>query len=159
MSIQEEIVKSELEINEEAEDSAKGTEKKFLTFVSDGINFAIDSDFVKEIINEHHITHLPRVPDFIKGIINLRGQIIPIIDVRLRMNRPEAETNRDSCIIVIELEKDCIGLFVDKVLQMLDIDESHVASPPSHRQQEYISGISRIDDVVYMMLDCKALLQ
>ena len=133
--------------------------KKYLTFVSNGLGFAIASDYVIEIINEHSVTHLPRVPEYIKGIINLRGQIIPIMDVRLRMGHPVSEYTKEACVIVISINEISIGLFVDKVLQMIDIAEGAIMDPPPNNQQEFVSGITHLDEAVYLLLDCQLLLQ
>lgn len=133
--------------------------KKYLTFVSNGLGFAICSDFVIEIINEHFITHLPRVPDYIKGIINLRGQIIPIMDARLRMGHPAAEHTKETCIIVISVNDVSIGLYVDKVLHMIDLTENDISEPPVNNNQEFVNGITHINNVVYLILDCELLLK
>jgi len=133
--------------------------KKYLTFVSNGLGFAICSDFVIEIINEHFITLLPRVPDYIKGIINLRGQIIPIMDARLRMGHPAAEETKETCIIVISINDVSIGLFVDKVLHMIDLTDDDIHDPPVNNSQEFVNGITHIQDVVYLLLDCDLLLR
>jgi len=133
--------------------------KKYLTFVSNGLGFAICSDYVIEIINEHFITHLPRVPDYIKGIINLRGQIIPIMDARLRMGHPAAEVTKETCIIVISVNENSIGLFVDKVLHMIDIPDGAISEPPVNNNQEFVNGITHVNDVVYLILDCELLLK
>ena len=133
--------------------------KKYLTFVSNGLGFAICSDYVIEIINEHFITHLPRVPDYIKGIINLRGQIIPIMDARLRMGHPAADYTKETCIIVISVNDVSIGLFVDKVLHMIDIADEAISEPPVNNSQEFVNGITHAHDVVYLLLDCELLLR
>ena len=133
--------------------------KKYLTFVSNGLGFAICSDYVIEIINEHFITHLPRVPDYIKGIINLRGQIIPIMDVRLRMGHPEAALTKETCIIVITVNDNSIGLFVDKVLHMIDLSDDMISEPPVNNRQEFVNGITHVSDAVYLLLDCELLLK
>ena len=145
--------------DEDTDVQAVTDSKKFLTFVSNGLGFAIASDFVIEIINEHSITHLPRVPGYIKGIINLRGQIIPILDVRMRMGHPIVEYTKEACIIVISVDQNSIGLFVDKVLQMVDIADAMINDPPQNNQQEYVNGITHLDDAVYLLLDCGLLLQ
>lgn len=133
-------------------------EGQYLTFVSDEIHFAIPSEYVIEIKNDNIITHLPRVPSFITGIINLRGQIIPIIDVRLRMGRAAIDVTKDTCTIVIEVGDTTVGLLVDQVSQMLTISHSQISDPP-RQQQEYVSGITHLGDIVYLMLDCEGLLQ
>ena len=133
--------------------------KKYLTFVSNGLGFAICSDCVIEIINEHFITRLPRVPDYIKGIINLRGQIIPIMDARLRMGHPLAEITKETCIIVISVNDVSIGLFVDKVLHMIDLTDDDISEPPVNNNQEFVNGITHLNNVVYLIIDCELLLK
>ncbi|MCL1809358.1 MAG: chemotaxis protein CheW [Clostridiales bacterium] len=133
--------------------------RKYLTFVSNGLGFAIPSDYVIEIINEHFITHLPRVPDYIRGIINLRGQIIPIMDARLRMGHPASDHKKETCIIVISVNDNSIGLFVDKVLHMIDIPDDAISEPPVNNNQEFVNGITHINNVVYLLLDCELLLK
>lgn len=132
--------------------------KKFLTFMSDGLHFAIDTDYVIEIINDFSITHLPKTPSFIKGIINLRGQIVPIMDARLRMNRSEVEYGREACVIVISVDNVSVGLLVETIQQMIDVLETQVSPPPVNNQQEFVSGIVRINGIVYLILDCPLLL-
>ena len=133
--------------------------KKYLTFVSNGLGFAIPSDYVIEIINEHFITHLPKVPGYIKGIINLRGQIIPIMDARQRMGHPRAEPTKETCIIVISVDNVSIGLFVDKVLHMIDIPNNAISEPPMNNTHDYISGLTHISGAVYLIVDCELLLK
>ena len=134
------------------------TSKKHLAFCSDGIRFAIAYDFVIEIINELSITTLPKVPGYIEGIINLRGQVIPIMDVRLRMNHMKGEVNSKVCIIVIQVEDTVIGLLVDEVLQMIDVEDGSVMPPPLSQRQEYVNGIIRLNGVIYFILDCESLI-
>ena len=74
---------------------------KYLICISEGLLYGIDAEQVETIITDHTITRLPRVPHYVRGIINLRGQIIPIIDIRLRLGKPQAE---ESCIIVVNIE-------------------------------------------------------
>lgn len=143
---------------DEDEQNMDETSKKYLTFFADDQGFAIDSDYVIEIINEFSITHLPCVPDFIKGIINLRGQIIPIMDMRLRLGRTEAERTRYSCIVVIAVHSISIGLFVDRVSQMIDLDLDQISPTPENHQDEFVDGISRVDRDVYLMVDCNRLI-
>lgn len=148
------------EYEEDMEQSQDSTEssKKYLAFISDGLNFAIDADSVIEIINGHAITHLPKTPEFIKGIINLRGQIIPIMDIRERMNRIQIEYSREACIIVIVVDNISIGLLVESVSQMVDIVDSQICEPPLNKHQETVNGIARINNTVYLILNCSILL-
>lgn len=132
---------------------------KYLTFLSDDLLFGVNASHVTEIITNHHITILPMVPDFIKGIINLRGQIIPIIDIRLRMGKMEAEYDDTSCIIVLNINNVLIGIFVDTVSQVVDLDESQISPPTANNKQELVNGIISLSNgKVLLLLDCELLI-
>ena len=103
---------------------------------------------------------LPLAPDYVKGIINLRGQIIPIIDIRLRMGKPSIDYTSSTCIIVLDINSIQIGIIVDAVQQVMDIDQSQISPVPVENQQELISGmISSGDRSVILFLDCEQLVQ
>lgn len=134
--------------------------ERFLTFNTDGLTVAISTNYVIEIITNHAITMLPLVPDYVRGIINLRGQIIPIIDIRLRMGKPAIDYTSTTCIIVLNIDSAYIGIIVDNVQQVVDIDRSKIAAVPVENQQELIDGmISMEDHSVILFLDCKQLTQ
>ncbi len=129
---------------------------KYLTFLSDNLVYGINIENVIEIITNHNITKLPKVPAYVKGIMNLRGQIIPVIDIRERMGKlPLGETS-ESCIIIIEVNSISIGILVDTVLQVINV-EKKITSPPS-KNQEFVSGITNLPDgTVMFCLDCELL--
>lgn len=127
--------------NEVMEDGTPISTERFLTFSSDGLNIGVSTNYVIEIITNHAITMVPLVPDYVKGIINLRGQIIPIIDIRLRMGKPAIEYTSSTCIIVLNINSVYIGIIVDAVQQVMDIDQDRIAPVPVENQQELISGM------------------
>jgi purine-binding chemotaxis protein CheW len=133
--------------------------QKYLTFVSDGLNFAIKAAYVSEIITNHHITVLPMVPSYVKGIINLRGQIIPILDIREKMNKPPMEVTDASCIIVLDINSISIGIFVDAVSQVVDVNEKEISPMPSNSPQELVNGMMTIGKDTVLFLDCELLIQ
>lgn len=134
--------------------------ERCLTFTSDGLTIGVSTNYVTEIITNHTITVLPLVPDYVKGIINLRGQIIPIIDIRLRMGKPEIEYTSTTCIIVLNINSANIGIVVDAVQQVIDIDQSKISAVPVENQQELINGmISHGLRSVILFLDCEQLIQ
>ena len=134
--------------------------ERFLTFSSNGLNIGVSTNYVIEIITNHIITVLPLVPDYVKGIINLRGQIIPIIDIRLRMGNPSIDYTNSTCIIVLNINSVQIGIIVDDVQQVMDIDQSQISPVPVENRQELISGmVSSSDRSVILFLDCEQLLQ
>lgn len=131
--------------------------KKHLAFKSDDLIFGIIVENVIEIITNHSITLLPRVPDYIKGIINLRGKIIPIIDIRLCMHKTGNQFVSDSCIIIIEVTGVTIGILVDEMLQVFDIDTQLIAAPS--KNQPFVNGLIHLaDDTIMFCLDCELLI-
>ena len=148
------------EINTEEVGAAEApiSTERFLTFTSDGLTIGISTDYVTEIITNHSITVLPLVPDYVKGIINLRGQIIPIIDIRLRMGKEAIAYTNHTCIIVLNIDSVLIGIVVDMVQQVIDIDKSLISSMPIEDHQELINGMVSLDErSVLLFLDCEQL--
>mgnify|MGYP000265437380 CR=1 FL=1 len=129
---------------------------KYLTFIADNLLFGVNASYVVEIIINHALTSLPMTPDYVKGIINLRGQIIPIIDIRLRIGHPAAEADDSTvCIIVLDIDGTQIGILVDRVAQMVDIDETQLSTSPVSDQQLVSGMISLADGSDTMLaLDC-----
>lgn len=142
------------------DDSENENIERFLTFVSDNITFGVSTNQVIEIISSYMIRPLPMVPDYIRGIINLRGMVIPVIDLRMRMGKPAAEYSSSACIIVLEIEDVTIGVLVDAVLQVLDIELSQTAAIPVHDNQELASSMTSLDDgTVVLFLNCEQMIQ
>ena len=129
---------------------------KYLICISEGLLYGIDAEQVETIITDHTITRLPRVPHYVRGIINLRGQIIPIIDIRLRLGKPQAE---ESCIIVVNIGSDCMGILVDGVDKMGDGSRDSILPMPTQNPQKLISGMCSLPDGgTLLILDCGLLL-
>ena len=129
---------------------------KYLICISEGLLYGIDAEQVETIITDHTITRLPRVPHYVRGIINLRGQIIPIIDIRLRLGKPQAE---ESCIIVVNIGSDCMGILVDGVDKMVDVSRDSTRPMPTQNPQKLISGMCSLPDGgTLLILDCGLLL-
>lgn len=143
---------------DEAEDTQKG---RFLTFVLGEESYGIDIKYVTEIIGLQPITEVPELPDYIRGIINLRGKIIPVMDVRLRFKKPFKEYNDRTCVVVIDIEDISIGLIVDRVSEVLTIPDVEIVPPPelSKTGNKYIKGIGKVGNEVKLLLDCNKLLR
>ena len=147
-------------LNGTLEEGMPVSTERFLTFSSNDLNIGVSTNYVIEIITNHTITMLPLVPDYVKGIINLRGQIIPIIDIRLRMGKPSIDYTSSTCIIVLNINSVQIGIIVDAVQQVMDIDQSKISPVPVENQQELISGmVSSANSSVILFLDCEQLVQ
>lgn len=141
------------------EDTQKG---KFLTFSLGREEYGIEIKYVTEIIGGiQAITEIPELPQYIKGIINLRGKIIPIIDVRLRFKKQAQEYNDRTCTVVVDIKELSVGLIVDTVAEVLSIAEEEIVPPPqlsSDNQSNYIKGIGKVENSVKLLLDCDKLL-
>jgi len=139
------------------EDTQKG---KYLTFILDNESYGIGINNVTEIIGIQPITLVPELPDYIKGIINLRGKIIPVMDVRLRFKKSFREYNDRTCIIVVDMNDLSIGLIVDSVSEVLIILDQDIVPPPNLNKisNKYIRGIGKIDKDVKLILDCDKLI-
>lgn len=135
---------------------------RFLTFTLEDEVYGFEIRYVTEIIGIQSITKVPEVPDYVKGIINLRGKIIPVIDVRLKFGKPAMEYDDRTCIIVIDINDVSVGLIVDKVDEVMTIDDQNIALPPASKtgfENRYIKGIGKAGDRVQLLLDCERLLR
>lgn len=143
---------------EEEEDTQKG---KYLTFVIDQESYGIGIELVNEIIGILPITVIPELPVYIRGIINLRGEIIPVMDIRLRFKKKFVEYNERTCIIVISIMDNLVGLIVDSVAEVINIADEDIVPPPSFNERfsnRYIKGIGKVGDAVKLLLECEKLL-
>ncbi|HBC97778.1 MAG TPA: chemotaxis protein CheW [Clostridium sp.] len=142
---------------ENGEDTQKD---KYLIFILANEFYGIDIKYVIEIIGIQPISKIPELPEYIKGIINLRGKIIPIMDVRLRFKEEYREYNNRTCIVVIEVEDVTIGLVVDSVLEVVDIPDFEIVEPPEigNHKNRFIKGIGKSPNSIKLLLDCNKLL-
>lgn len=140
------------------EDTQKG---KYLTFNLGSESYGIGIEYVIEIIGLLPITVVPELPVYIKGIMNLRGRIIPVMDMRLRFRKEFVDYDERTCIIVVEIGENSVGLIVDRVSEVTNIaDEDIVAQPmlSSGTSNRCIKSIGKVGGEVKMLLDCDALL-
>lgn len=144
-------------ILEEEEDTQRG---RFLTFSLEKERFGIEIRYVTEIIGIQEITEIPELPIFIKGIVNLRGQIIPVMDVRLRFRKQPQEYDDRTCVIVINVRDVSIGLIVDTVSDVVSISDEDIVEPPRLKgifDNRYIKKVGMIQGKTYLILDCDKL--
>lgn len=135
---------------------------RFLTFTLEDEVYGIEIKYVTEIIGIQSITKVPEVPIYVKGIINLRGKIIPVIDVRLKFGKEPMEYDDRTCIVVIDINEVSVGLIVDNVDEVLTIDDQDIAAPPANKtgfENRYIKGIGKAGEKVQLLLDCEKLLK
>lgn len=134
---------------------------KFLTFVIGKETYGIDIKFVTEIIGIQPITEVPELPGYVMGIINLRGKIIPVMDVRLRFKKEFREYNDRTCIVVVDISDISVGLIVDEVEEVISIPEEDIVFPSSTKNKfnnKYIKGIGKVQNEVKLLLDCEKIL-
>jgi purine-binding chemotaxis protein CheW len=118
--------------------------------------YGVDISQVQEIIRIVEITHVPRAPHFMEGVINLRGQLIPIIDLRTRFSMPRAEHTKHTRIVVTEIGSKRVGIVVDSVSEVLNIPMDHVEGAPDMIAgvgTEYIQGVGKVGDRLVILLD------
>ena len=146
------------------EETLKKQDAELLQLVTFSIGeeeFGVDILSVQEIIRMMDITKVPRAPEFVEGVINLRGKVIPIIDLRRRFGLTTRDHDKHTRIIVIEINNMIVGFVVDSVSEVLRIPSSTVEPPPpvvSGLESEYISGVGKLEDRLLILLDLDRLL-
>jgi purine-binding chemotaxis protein CheW len=149
-------------LSQEIDDGTEDTQKdKYLTFILGTECYGIEIKFVTEIIGIQPTTEVPELPEYIKGIINIRGKIIPVMDVRLRFKKTFRDYDDRTCVIVIDVADVAIGLIVDSVSEVITIPEGGIVPPPDLNRDgnKYIKGIGNVDGEVKLILDCDKLLK
>lgn len=134
---------------------------KYLTFTLSKESYGIDIRYVTEIIGLQEITEIPELPEYVKGIINLRGKIIPVMDVRLRFRKEPRAYDDRTCVIVVDIKDISVGLIVDSVSEVITIPEEDVVKPPRMNKDfknRYIKNIGKAEDNVKLIIDCEKLL-
>lgn len=129
---------------------------KFLTFFLGDEEYAIEILKVQEIIGLMKITPVPKMPDYIRGVLNLRGKIVPVMNLRTRFGLEEIEDTDETCIIVIQHEDYVMGVLVDRVSEVVDIATENIEDVPSvgvDEQSEYLAGIGKVDESVKMIIE------
>lgn len=135
---------------------------KYLTFMLDKELYAIEIKFVTEIVGIQPITEIPELPSYVKGIINLRGKIITVMDMRLRFRKKPLEYNDRTCVVVIMVDDTPLGLVVDNVSEVLSIEDENIIPPPdmySGLENRYLKGIGKAENDIKLILDCNKLIR
>lgn len=146
--------------DEEDEDTLSN---RYLTFHLGGEDYGIEIRYVTEIVGVQKITEVPDMPAFVKGVVNLRGQVIPVMDVRLRFHMPARDYDERTCVIVVDLDGMSVGLIVDTVQEVREIAEENVSPPPrlsgNSEKGRYILGMGKVGEEVKILLDVGTLLR
>ena len=148
----------ETEINDEEFEDAQ--RDKYLTFKMGVEEYGIDIRHVIEIIGIINITVMPDTPFYVKGVINLRGKVIPVIDVRLRFAMAEKKYDERTCVIVIMVGGQHVGLIVDEVSEVLDIPQPDIEVPPKMSKSggRFVQGMGKVGEKVKILLNADRLL-
>ena len=133
---------------------------KYLTFQLFGEEYGIEILKVQEIIRIMNVTRVPKMPDYVRGVINLRGKVIPVMDLRLKFNMDSVNNSERTCIIVVQIAQGdawvTTGIIVDEVSEVLDISEDQIEEAPSfgaNVDTEFIPAMGKVDQKVVMFLD------
>lgn len=140
-------------------------QNKYVTFRTENTYYGLKIEHVSEIVVCQEITQVPETPNYIKGLINLRGKIIPVIDVRERFRLEHKEYNDRTCIIVVKVQDMTVGLIVEQIAEVVEIKEEDILEPPTlgkeetNPQNRYIYGIGKVGDDVKLLLDPEKILK
>jgi len=134
--------------------------EQYLAFTLGGETYAMDIRSIREVIQFGGITEMPLMPPFIRGVINLRGAVVPVIDLNVRFNRPATTVSQRTCVVILELTQEDstaeLGVMVDNVSEVLSIGETEVEPAPafgSDIRSEFIAGVAKVGDRFVILLD------
>lgn len=136
------------------------TAEIYLTFYIDNKLFAIPSKYIIEILNVQKITYMPKLPHYVSGITNIRGKIVPLIDLRLRLNLEAAPYTNQTCVIYSEINEFHVGYIVDNVNDIAHIFEDQIGEPPKGGSSTpgYIKGTVMLNNKIAFILDIEYLI-
>lgn len=147
----------------EPEGSAIEDAKQYMTFKSGSEYYGIELKYVNEIMGIQPITAIPEVEDYIRGLINLRGKIVPVIDVRIRFKQEPFEYNDRTCIIIVDVKNTVIGLIVETIDDVVTIKDKDIEAPPSltntKDKDKYVYGFGKVGDEVKLLLNPEKLIR
>lgn len=157
MAKDKEVLEDDL-LDEDNEDTQKD---KFLTFQLGEEEYGLAIYHVTEVVGLQRITAIPDMPNYIKGVINLRGQVIPVMEVRIRFQMQPRPYDDRTCVIVVNIQDTTIGLVVDEVREVMDIPADQIEPPPKislKSSSKFIKGLGKVGDNVTIILDVQRLL-
>lgn len=147
-------------LNKQKKNVSKAVAKQFLTFRIGHENYGLELSQTREIIEYSGITEVPLMPSFLRGVINLRGEVVPVIDLAVRLGRKAIEVQRRTCIIVVELNNNdqhhVLGLLADAVSEVIEMDDENIEDAPSfgaNIRAEFIQGIAKQGEEFVVLLD------
>jgi len=138
------------------QNTAQGRRERYLTFFLGEEQYGIAIDRIKEIIAIMKVTNVPKTPEYMRGVINLRGSIIPVVDTRLRFGMETKEEDMHTAIVIVEVDKVNIGFIVDRVEEVASIDSANMSAPPkfgNNIDTDFICSMAQMEENVVMILD------
>ena len=135
------------------EEQDKSGEIQLVVFRVGREEYGLDIQEVKEIIKMQEITEIPNAPEFIEGVINLRGQITPVMDMRKRLGAGERRNSRDTRIVIAETEDSNLGIIVDSVTGVIHLPEKDIAPPPVGDKNEFVKGVGKVNGKLLILVD------
>jgi purine-binding chemotaxis protein CheW len=159
------LVRAERRTSQALQEQAVARGRQYLTFIVAGESFAIAIASIKEIIEYRKPTDVPMMPPYMRGVINLRGRVVPVIDLSVRFGRAPIEAARRTCIVILEIQQEGeqhgIGVVVDAVSAVLEIADADVEPPPSfgaNLRTDFITGMGKIGEKFVIILDIERVL-
>ncbi|MDH5300956.1 MAG: chemotaxis protein CheW [Gammaproteobacteria bacterium] len=144
---------------------AESGSEKYLSFVADRKNYGVAICRIKEIIEQCSVTRVPLSPDYIRGVINLRGRVVPVVDLSARLGGPVTQVGKRSCIVIVEVlaeeESVEIGFMVDGVTEVVSLNDDLVETAPSfglNLRPDFVSGMGKTDSGVMVLLNVETVL-
>ena len=145
-----------------SDDDEDTQSNKFLSFKIGDESYGIEIKSIIEIVELQRIIEVPDMPVYIKGVVNLRGKVIPVMDLRLRFNMQERKYDDRTCIIIVNVNNTAVGLIVDNVDEVLEIPENSIEPPPNFKTRsgsnKFINGLGKISEEVKILLDVQKIL-
>ncbi|MFY3746429.1 chemotaxis protein CheW [Anaeromyxobacter sp. Red801] len=145
--------------------SASTRSQQYLTFTLDGEHYAVEIERVREVLEFTGVNKVPRTPDFLRGMINLRGDIVPVVDLRLKLGLSPTERTIDTCVVITEVTADgeplVLGALADSVQEVIELDPAAIAPPPrmgARVDTAFIRGMGRREDQFLVILDIERVL-
>jgi len=138
------------------QNTLQSRKERYLTFFLGEEQYGIAIDRIKEIIAIMKVTNVPKTPEYMRGVINLRGSIIPVVDTRLRFGMETKEEDMHTAIVIVEVDKVNVGFIVDRVEEVASIDSSNLSEPPkfgNNMDTDFICSMAQMEDNVVMILD------
>ena len=151
------------ELLSDDDDNEDTQANKYLFFRIGKESYGIGIRYVIEIIELQTISLVPDLPDYVKGVINLRGKVIPIVDLRLRFDMEERAYDNRTCIIITEVDHILVGCLVDTVEEVMEILEKNIEPPPKFKtisgRDQYISGMGKVGDAIKILIDVEKIVR